>query len=245
MDLRDRVILITGAAIRVGRALANEMAAAGARLVLHHLHHEAEAQQALDEFTAQGIEAMTVRADVSQSDQVRDMFEAVDRRFGALDGLINNAAVFKRTPFPDLTEADWDYHLDINLKGVFLCCREAAKRMIPQGAGKIINIADVFGDHPWPGYLPYCVSKAGVVTLTQTLALTLARHNIQVNAIGPGTILFPDHYSPDDIARELARVPAGRPGSPADIARTARFLLEGPDYITGVLLPVDGGAGLT
>lgn len=244
MELKDRVVLVTGAAIRVGRAIARELAAAGANLAVHYYHHEDKAVEAAREFEALGVRAAPVRANVASEQDVVAMFERIDREFGRLDVVVNNAGVFERTPFPDLTEEDWDFHLGINLKGTFLCCREAARRMRERREGKIVNIADVFGDRPWPGYIPYCVSKAGVVTLTRAVARAMARHNVQVNAIGPGAILFPDHYSDEKIAEEIERIPAGRQGSPEDVARTVRFLIEGPDYITGALIPVDGGKSL-
>jgi len=244
MELKDRVAVITGSAIRVGRAIAQELAEAGAHIVVHYFHHGDKALVAVQELRALGVRAMAAKANVASASGVAAMFEEIDREFGPVDILVNNAAVFERTPFPELSEKDWDYHIGINLKGTFLCCREAAKRMIPRREGKIINIADEFGSHPWPGYVAYCVSKAGVVTLTQTLALALAKHNVQVNAIGPGAILFPETYSQADIEKSLARVPAGRAGSPKDVARTVRFLIEGPDYITGALIPVDGGASV-
>jgi NAD(P)-dependent dehydrogenase (short-subunit alcohol dehydrogenase family) len=244
MELTNRIVLVTGAAVRIGRAIARELATGGAQVVVHYCHHEQQAAEAVEELRALGARAEAVKADVASAAEVIALFEWIDERFGPLDALVNNAAVFKRTPFPNLSEEDWDYHINVNLKGTFLCCREAARRMIPRGSGKIVNIADVFGDHPWPAYLPYCVSKAGVVTLTKDLARTLAKHNIQVNAIGPGSILFPEDYTAEEIQAALAKVPARRAGSPSDVARTVRFLIEGPDYITGALLPVDGGASV-
>lgn len=246
MNLTGKIVLVTGAAVRVGRAIAREMAGAGANLIVHHFHHEEEAREAADEFESMGVRAIPVKADISQADQVDALFKEIDETFGRIDVLVNNAAVFERTPFPEMTEEDWDFHIDINLKGTFLCCREASRRMIDQGdGGKIVNIADVFGAHPWPGYLPYCVSKAGVVTLTRTLAISLGKYQIQVNAIGPGAILFPEDFPEDLRDQVVSRIPARRSGAPEDIAQTARFLIEGPDYITGALLPVDGGASLT
>ena len=245
MELKNRVALVTGGAVRVGRGIARGLAEGGAWIVVHHFSHGREADGLVRDLRASGTRAIAVRANVAVAAEVARMFEEIDREFGRLDVLVNNAGVFKRTPFPDLTEEDWDYHLDINLKGAFLCCREAAKRMIRRGEGKIVNIADIFGDRPWSGYLPYCVSKAGVVCLTRTLAKALAKHNIQVNAIGPGAILFPDDYTEADIREAVERVPARRAGSLDDVARAVRFLIEGPDYITGALIPVDGGASLT
>jgi pteridine reductase len=128
----------------------------------------------------------------------------------------------------------------INLKAPFFLAQAAARPMQAQGAGKIVNLADISAERPWSGYLPYCISKAGIVTLTRGLARALAP-SIQVNAVAPGAILFPEHTSADEKERLLRSVPLGREGDPQDIARTVRFLIEGSDYITGVVLPVDGG----
>ena len=236
--------MVTGAAVRVGRVIARELAQASANIVVHY-HQDADAaQKAVEEFVALGVQSIALQADVSQRDDVEAMFTRIDERFGGLDVLVNNAGVFRRTPFPELTEDDWDFHLDVNLKGTFLCCQAAAKRMIARGEGKIINIADCFGDRPWPGYIPYCVSKAGVETLTRALARRLARDNVQVNAVGPGAVMFPDDYTGEEIAAKLARVPTGRAGGPEDVARVVRFLIEGSDYVTGAMIPVDGGSSL-
>ncbi len=245
MELKQRVALITGSAIRVGRAIALELAQGGANIVVHYYHHAEKAERTVDELLALGVKAQAIQAHVARANEVEALFRQAEESLGPVDILVNNAAIFERAPFPELSESDWDEHMDINLKGVFLCCRAAARRMIQRGRGKIINIADVFGSHPWPAYLPYCVSKAGVITLTQTLALALAKTNIQVNAVGPGAILLPEDYSPAMRQEVIDRVPAGRLGAPDDIARTVRFLIEGPDYITGALVPVDGGASLT
>lgn len=244
MELTRRTALVTGAAVRVGRVIARELAQASANIVVHY-HQDADAaQKAVEEFVALGVQSIALQADVSQRDDVEAMFTRIDERFGGLDVLVNNAGVFRRTPFPELTEDDWDFHLDVNLKGTFLCCQAAAKRMIARGEGKIINIADCFGDRPWPGYIPYCVSKAGVETLTRALARRLARDNVQVNAVGPGAVMFPDDYTGEEIAAKLARVPTGRAGGPEDVARVVRFLIEGSDYVTGAMIPVDGGSSL-
>jgi NAD(P)-dependent dehydrogenase (short-subunit alcohol dehydrogenase family) len=162
--------------------------------------------------------------------------------FGRIEILVNNAAIFSRTPFEELTEADWDRFLDVNLKGPFLLCRKIGAIMLRQGQGKIINLADVAGQKVWAEYLPYSVSKAGVIALTAGLAKALAPH-VQVNAIAPGTILLPDGTSPEERERAVCRVPLGRLGSPEDIARAVVYLIES-DFVTGEILRIDGGQHL-
>jgi NAD(P)-dependent dehydrogenase (short-subunit alcohol dehydrogenase family) len=156
--------------------------------------------------------------------------------------LINCAAVFYRTPFATLTEADWDRVVGVNLKGPFLLCRRVGEIMLRQGRGKILNLADIGGMKVWAEYLPYSVSKAGLIALTQGLAKALAPA-VQVNAIAPGAVLLPEDTSPEDRDRALRRIPLGRLGSPEDIVRAALYLLES-DFVTGEVLSVDGGQRL-
>ncbi|HNC44533.1 MAG TPA: SDR family oxidoreductase [Acidobacteriota bacterium] len=169
-----------------------------------------------------------------QSEELTDMIAQVYRTFGQIDVLINNAAVFDRKSFFELTETDWDHTLDTNLKIPFLCSRLVGEKMLGQGTGKIINLACVGGVRPWANFIPYSVSKAGLIMLTEALALALAPL-IQVNAIAPGRIEFPDHAVPD--------VPSFPTGQPQDITRAVRYLIES-DYVTGETLLVDGGRHL-
>ena len=163
----------------------------------------------------------------------------IRQRFGSLDVLVNSAANFQRTPFPTLSERDWDTALDTNLKGPFLCALYASRLMRRRG-GKIINLADWAGVRPYRDYLPYCVSKSGVIGLTKALAKELAPA-IQVNAISPGPILPPPGMSRRERARIVKRVPLQRWGSPQDIVNTVLFLIEGTDFMTGSTIFVDGG----
>lgn len=243
MDLQGKVALVTGGAVRVGRAISLALAGRGAVVAVHY-HTSAEPARTLAaEIEAAGGSAVPFQADVSDARSVDALMDAVLARFGVLDVLVNNAAIFPRTPFATVTEEDWDRALDTNLKGPFLCARRAGREMLRRGSGKIVNIADVSAFRPWGNYIPYCVSKAGVVALTQGLARALAPA-VQVNAVAPGAILFPDAYTEQQKERVLAQVPAGRAGSPDDVARTVLFLVEGPEYITGAVIPVDGGRSL-
>jgi NAD(P)-dependent dehydrogenase (short-subunit alcohol dehydrogenase family) len=240
MNLHGRVALVTGGGVRLGRAIVRELAAAGARVGIHY-HASAEgARSVAAEIRAAGGQAEPFELDLGRIAELPGLVERVVAAFGRLDILINNAAIFPRTPFDEVTEADWDGVMALNLKAPFFLSQAAARVMRAQGAGKIVNLADIAAERPWPGYLPYCLSKAGVVAMTRGLARALAPA-IQVNAVAPGTVLFPEAMSQEERERLLRQVPLQREGSAADVARTVRFLIEGSDYITGVVLPVDGG----
>ncbi|MFH0794422.1 MAG: glucose 1-dehydrogenase [bacterium] len=240
VNLEGNVALVTGAARRVGRAFALELAARGADLIVLYRARAPEALEVVGQAAKLGRRAVALRAEVSHAKEVSALVSEALREFGRLDILVNNASIFSRTPFAEMSEQDWDRLLDVNLKGAFLFARAAAPTMLRQGAGKIINIADITRDKPVKGYLAYSVSKAGLVTLTKALAVELAP-SVQVNAIGPGPVLFPEDFSEDLKAKVIARTPLKRTGSPEDIARAVRFLIEEGDFITGILLPVDGG----
>ena len=240
MILHDRVVLITGGAKRIGRELALGMAKRGARVAFSYRSSAPDARALLKALERQGTAAVAVRADLSRDADVRHLIGRVAKRFGRLDVLINSAANFDRVPFGRLTERDWDHALDANLKGSFLCALHASRVMRRRGGGKIINFADWAAVRPYRDYLPYCVSKAGVIGLTKALAKELAPE-IQVNAIAPGPILPPPDMSAAARRRVARRVPLKRWGSPQDIVNTALFLIEGTDFMTGSTVFVDGG----
>ena len=240
MILEGRVVLVTGGARRIGRTIALTLAKQRAHLVISYRTAAREAGALVDAIRHAGGEALAARADVSDAADIRRLMQRIRRRFGRLDVLVNSAANFDRTPFTTLSERAWDHALDANLKGPFLCALYASRLMRRHGGGKIINLADWAGVRPYRDYLPYCVSKAGVIGLTKALAKELAPH-IQVNAIAPGPILPPPGMSASARARVAARVPLKRWGSPQDIANTARFLIEGTDFMTGSVVFVDGG----
>ncbi|MBI2104479.1 MAG: SDR family oxidoreductase [Candidatus Omnitrophica bacterium] len=240
MTLDGRVVLVTGGARRLGRAIALALAERRARVAFSYRTSAREARQTLAALERLGAEALAIRADLSRADEVRRLIERVRRRFGRLDVLINSAATFDRTPFGALTERDWDRALDANLKGPFLCALYASRLMRARGGGKIINLADWAAVRPYRDYLPYCVSKAGVLGLTRALAKELAP-GIQVTAIAPGPILPPGRMSQAARERIARRVPLGRWGDPQDIVNTVLFLIEGTDFMTGSTIFVDGG----
>lgn len=240
MTLDGRVVLVTGGAKRVGRAIAVALARRGARIAFSYRTSAQDARATMQALEQAGADALAVRADLSNGQEVKRLVDRVDRRFGRLDVLINSAANFDRAPFESLSERDWDHALDANLKGPFLCALYASRLMKRHGGGKIINFADWAGVRPYRDYLPYCVSKAGVIGLTSALAKELAPA-IQVVAIAPGPILPPSGMSASARARVAARVPLKRWGGPQDIVNTVLFLIEGTDFMTGSVVFVDGG----
>jgi pteridine reductase len=238
--LAGRVALITGGAVRLGRAISLALARAGCHVAIHY-HRSAEAALATArEARKLGVEALLIRADLSRPSEARRLVARVTRRFGRVDILVNNAAIFLRTPLFRTTPAQWDRLLAVNLRGPFLCCQAVAREMLRRKAGRIVNIADVGAVHAWPSYLPYCVSKAGLLMLTKGLALALAPH-VQVNSVAPGAVLLPRN-SPTRLRRRLRRtVPMGREGDPTDVTAAVVFFASAPAYITGQVLFVDGG----
>jgi len=238
MDLHGRVVLVTGGARRVGRVIAEALAKRRAHVVISYRTASRQARDVVTALEYYGGHALAICADLSKSADVQRLMARIRRRFGHLDVLVNSAANFDRTPFTTLTERDWDHALDANLKGPFLCALYGSRLM--RRGGKIINIADWAGVRPYRDYLPYCVSKSGVIGLTKALAKELAPR-LQVNAIAPGPILPPPDMTAAQRARIIRRVPLQRWGSPQDIANTVLFLIEGTDFMTGSVVFVDGG----
>jgi 3-oxoacyl-[acyl-carrier protein] reductase len=248
--LESKVALITGAASGIGRAAALLFAREGARVVV------ADVQDDLGEASVASIKgaggaAVFVHADVSRTEDAQAMIDTALQRFGRLDILFNNAGVGKHIPFEQLTEADWDRIVDINLRGVFLGCRYGVPALKQAGGGAILNTASQSGLQGHPNNQAYCAAKAGVINFTRSLAKDMARFNIRVNAICPGgtdtPILrgyIPPGESPDYVARMVApHTPFGRLARPEEIAAAALFLVsDEASFISGVALPVDGAA---
>ncbi|MDF2440246.1 MAG: pteridine reductase [Abditibacteriota bacterium] len=240
--------MVTGGAVRLGRAIALECARAGASVAFTYNQSAAQAARTLSDLQATGNGEQrfaSFQADVSQSADVKALVSAVQNDLGGATMLVNNAAIFRRTPFATMTEADFDDHIAANLKGPYLLCKYFGDVFLAQEHGSILNIADIYALRPLKNYVPYCLSKAGVVMLTQTLALALSPH-VRVNAICPGTILTPSEIQDEDDAEAqlLPKIPLGRLGTPQEIAQTAAFLLGGPQFISGAVVPVDGAQRL-
>lgn len=243
MILQGRVALITGGARRIGHIIAMALASRGAQVVISYQRSSKAAIETVGALRDLGVKAEAMAADVASASDVSRLFQRIERNFGRLDALINNASIFERTPFDRLTERDWDRHLDINLKGAFLCSLSASRLLRKRPQGKIVNIADWAGDRPYRDYLPYCVSKAGLIALTKALAKELAP-GIQVVAIAPGPMLAPEDMLPAQRRAAVARLPLKRWGSPEDVANAVLFAIEGSDFLTGTTIYVDGGRSI-
>ncbi|HJP56981.1 MAG TPA: SDR family oxidoreductase [Gemmatimonadales bacterium] len=239
MELAGRVALVTGAGQRLGRAIAAALAGRGMRLAIHYHASDAGARALEREIAAAGGESACFAADLTDAAQARALPAQVVERFGALDVLINSAAIMRHLSFEETTPADWDQVVNLNLRAVFFCTQGAAAAL-RAARGKVVNLADLGGLEPWPGYAAHSVSKAGVVMLTKVLARSLAP-DVTVNAVAPGTVLVPDSY--DDAQRErlAAATPLRRLGRPEDAIEAILYLLERGDFVTGDTLVVDGG----
>jgi len=235
--LHNQVALVTGGAKRLGRAISLALAGAGARVAVNYHTSEKEAAEVVQEIQRQGSEAVALQADVSRPAEVKKLVAAAEKRFGGIDILVNNAGIFARYEWDKITEADWDRFMNTNLKSQFFCAQAVAPGMKRKGRGKIVNLASLGGLLAWPAFIPYGVSKAGVIHLTRVLARALAPE-IQVNAVAPGTIQFPGE-EPDE--SYIRRAPLKKTGTADDIAGTVLFLCTQADYITGQVFVVDGG----
>lgn len=231
------VALVTGAAHRVGRALAVGLAANGYDIALHYHASESKVDDARTAIGRAGGESRVFQADLRDAEAPAALVRNVVESMARLDVVINSASVMLRTPMGTITAESWDAILDLNLRAPFLIAQEAA-RYLPDG-GTIINIADLAAFEIWPPYLPHGVSKAGLVYLTQALARLLAPR-IRVNAIAPGTVLLPENFDPGFAAHLTETTPLKRDGSPEDVVQAMLYLLNAA-YVTGETIIVDGG----
>lgn len=241
-ELTGKAALVTGGAVRVGLEIARALADAGADVAVGYRRSATEARAAVRELQARGVRAVALRADVSRPREARALVTSAAKALGRLDVLVNNAALFFRTPVLTTTPAQFDRLLAVNLRAPFFCSQAAARVMGRRG-GRIVNIADVGAVRAWPGYVPYGISKAGIVMLTRGLAAALAPR-IQVNAVAPGVVLLPEGFPRESGRRLAARIPMGRHGRPADVAQAVRFFATCSEYVTGQVLFVDGGSSI-
>ncbi len=245
MELENRVVVITGGK-RIGRIVATALARRGTDLVLSYRGSKNEAEATTGDVRALGRRAISVVADVSKAADCDALVAAAVDTFGRVDALVNMASVYGSTPFNELTDASWDRDLDINLKSAFLCAKAAVPVMRAAGGGRIVNFADWLARSGRPAYLgfvSYYVAKAGVIALTEALALELAADQILVNAIAPGPILPPPDMPPDEVTAVANATPVKRWGGEIEIAKAVVALLE-TDFITGETIRVDGGRHL-
>ncbi len=242
MDLRDRVVLVTGAARRVGRAIALRLAASGARIAVHYHESADDAARTAADCCAAGGATELIQADLADIPTAATLVRHVLDRFGRLDVLVNNASVFEPMTLDQFDVTDWDRTLRINLTAP-LALAHAARDALRQARGRIVNLCDAGTRHPWRSHLAYIVSKGALETLTYVLAREFAP-DVNVVGVAPGIAAWPDHYDQATRDRLVARVPLQRAGSPEDVAAAVHYLLRDGDYITGVILPVDGGRHL-
>jgi NAD(P)-dependent dehydrogenase (short-subunit alcohol dehydrogenase family) len=229
--------LVTGGAVRVGRGIALALAGAGMDVAIGYHRSAEQARRTVKAIRARGVRGVALRADLADPRTARRLVARATRALGGLDVLVNNAAIFFRTPFGAVTPARYDQFLDVNLKSAFFCSQAAARVMARRG-GYIVNIADAAVDRPWPSYLPYAMAKAGIVALTRGLAAALGPSRIAVNCVAPGAVLRPTGVTR---ARWAALTRTHR-GQPDDVAAAVVFFATCPRYITGQVLRVDGGA---
>lgn len=239
-----RCAIVTGGSRGIGRAICVRLAKMGYKVCVNYAGNAAAAEETVALCTQQGVEAFSVQADVSTAEGCETLFALADERFGRVDVLVNNAGVTRDGLLLRMSEEDFDKVLDTNLKGAFFCCKAAAKRMMRQRYGRIINLSSIVGLRGNAGQANYAASKAGLIGLTKSLAKELATRNITVNAIAPGFIATDMTDAMPEAARTatLASIPAGRPGAPEEVAEAAAFFAaETNGYITGQVLCVDGG----
>ena len=238
--LSGKIALVTGAAKRLGKAVAMRFAQEGASVIIHYLGSEAEARATVAEIQKLGVQAAAFSADLVSITEIKQLFERVQREFGALDILVNSAANFFPGALESTTEESWNASLNTNLRAPFFCSQAAAP-LLRARKGTIVNFADTGGMLGWPGYAAHSISKAGVIMLTKMLAKSLAP-DVRVNAIAPGTISMPG--DPPEWESDFIRIaPLQRTGRPSDIADAVVYLVTA-EFLTGHTLVLDGGRTL-
>jgi len=246
MKLDATVALVTGAAKRVGRAIALELAEAGCDIAIHYHRSEAEAQDVARQVRALGRQATTISGNLSDPGTWPRIVDQTVEFLGRLDILVNNASMFLTDAADRIETFDvgiWESMLRMNAVAPAALCHHAAPRMRASGQGHIVNLCDISSERPWPENLAYCVSKAALTALTRGLARALAPE-ICVNGIAPGIAVFPESYPADVRERLTRKVPLAREGTPQEVASLVRFLVEMGDYITGQVIPIDGGRSI-
>jgi NAD(P)-dependent dehydrogenase (short-subunit alcohol dehydrogenase family) len=240
MSLKDKLVLITGAAIRVGRALALSVAHSGANVIIHYGSSQAEAQALSDEIKGIGRQAFLIQADLAVPAELANLIHTATQ-YGPLYAVVNNAAVFESLTWQNTTLDDWNHHLMVNLTAPFLLSQAFARSVPANQSGRIVNLLDWRALRPGADHLPYTISKAALAALTRSLALALAP-NITVNGLALGAVLPP--RSGDPPANILKRVPAGRWAELDEVGQALLFLLDDPSFVTGEIIHIDGGRHL-
>jgi len=242
MEIKGKVTIVTGGAVRLGKAMAQALADREARLVVHYNASAGPAHKVVRQIVAAGGEAIAVQANLSQPSQAPSIIERAMAHFGQVDILVNSAAIFEAGNWDDTTEENWDRHFAINLKSPFFLTQAFARQVKKGQQAHIVNIADWRGARPGTDHVAYTLTKAALIAMTQSMALALAPH-IQVNAIAPGLILPPPGQGPEYLERNASKIPVRRAGSADEIVKALLFLL-GSDFVTGELIYVTGGEHL-
>jgi glucose 1-dehydrogenase len=247
MDLDGKVMLVTGAATGIGKAIALAAVRQGARVIVNYIGPSDSANAVVQEIQRGGGQALAVSADVSKSADVQRMVDAAVQKFGKIDVLVNNAGIELSKPFLEKTEEDWDRVIAVDLKGPFLCSQAVAREMVKrQERGTIINISSVHEEIGFPGYAAYCAAKGGLRMLCRNLALELAPYHINIVNVAPGAIATPINRGtlndPQKKAALEKEIPLHRIGTPEEVARLVCFLAsDDASYITGTTVCIDGG----
>ena len=243
MEIKNSVIFITGAATRVGREVALALAAAGAHIAFTYFDPSEPWEKTEAEIQALGVKCLALQLDLRDLDRVHQVINKVVEQLGKIDVLVNNAsAPWVKKPFMEITQAEWDGAMEVNLRGPFFCAQAVAPIMLTQGSGLIINISDLSAFQVWPGFTHHACSRAGQISLTKYLATELAPE-IRVNAIAPGTILLPPDPTPEKVQWAEDKSLVKKIGSPMDVAKLIKFLID-CDFVTGSVYFVDGGRSL-
>jgi pteridine reductase len=242
MELNSRTAIVTGGAVRLGKAMAMALGVRGVRVAVHYNQSVGPALEVVQQIAAAGGAAIAVQADFTQPRQAPVVLERAAAQWGPIDILVNSAAIFEPGNWDDTTEENWDRHFDVNLKSPFFLTQAFARHVGRERRAHIVNIADWRGVRPGADHVAYTLTKAALIAMTRSMALALGP-NIQVNAIAPGLILPPPGRGPEYLERRAACIPAQRPGSVAEIVKALLFLLES-DFVTGELLYVTGGEHL-
>ena len=254
LKLKGQSALVTGANSGIGKAVAIALAMEGANVVINYVTHPETADAVVKRITGNGGNAIAIKADVSNESEVQSMFQQMFSKYGTIDILVNNAGIQKDAPLENMSLADWQMVINVNLTGQFLCSRETVKEFLRRGvvpersaaAGKIICMSSVHQVIPWAGHVNYAASKGGIEMMMKSMAQELAPKKIRINAIGPGAIQTPINETawstPEALSKLLTLIPYGRIGIPEDIGKVAAWLAsDESDYLTGTTIYADGG----